>query len=238
MQPPSPPSLAPARAIADAARTMNQHQTLDEALQTIVDVARDSVPGFDHVGISSLHRDGTVETMAYSGDLVPQLDDMQYSISEGPCVDTLHGNRVVSASHIRHDQRWPRYVPQAVGLGLRSQLAVQLYLSDEGTLGGINFYSTISDEVTAEAEVLADLFASHAAIALGHAQQREHFNAALRSRKVIGQAIGIVSERYDIDEHRSFAFLVRASSHGHVKLHDVAQELVDERNAAGRTLQE
>ena len=74
------------------------------------------------------------------------LDDLQYSLGEGPCVETLRAADIVVAPHIRHDQRWPRFVPAAVEMGLRSQLAVRLYLDGEGTLGGINLYSTISDE--------------------------------------------------------------------------------------------
>jgi len=37
-------------------------------------------------------------------------------------------------------------------------------------------------------------------------------------------------ERYSIDEDRAFQFLVRASSHGNIKLRDVAAELVRQRN--------
>ena len=119
---------------------------------------------------------------------------------------------------------------QALELGLRSQLAVKLYL-DHDTLGGINFYSTLHDEVHADARELAQLFATHAAIALGHAQEREDFSEALRSRRAIGQAIGLLMERFDMTEDRSFGFLVRASSHRNIKLRLVAQELVDESNA-------
>jgi GAF domain-containing protein len=217
-------------AITTAARTINHQPSLKHTLQTIVEVARDSVPGFDQVGISSLFSDGRIVTEAYSGELVPRLDEVQYSLGEGPCVDTLRGSEVVAVPCIRHEQRWPRYVPQAVELGIRSQLAVRLYLDEEGTLGGINFYSTTSDDVDPDAEALARLFGAHAAIALGHVQEREHLNEALHSRKVIGQAIGILMERYQMDEDRAFAFLVRASSHGNVKLRQVAQELVDECN--------
>ena len=82
-----------------------------------------------------------------------------------------------------------------------------------------------------DAQALTRLFATHAAIALGHANERENLNEGLQTRKVIGQAIGILMERYKIDEDRAFAFLVRASSHGNIKLRAIAQELVDERNA-------
>ncbi len=217
------------QAIAVAARTINHHRSLEETLQAIVETAGRSVPAFDHVGISTHRKNGEVKTRAATGDLVYQLDALQYDLSEGPCVDTLR-ETVVVAPRLRHDQRWPRYVPRAAEAGVQSQLAVKLYLDDEGTLGGINFYSTATDEVDEDSQTLAALFAAHAAIALGHAHQLEQLNHALHSRKVIGQALGILMERYQMDEDRAFAFLIRASSHGNIKLRQVAQELVDQAN--------
>lgn len=81
---------------------------------------------------------------------------------------------------------------------------------------------------------VAKLFATHAAITLGTARERDSLDEALRLRGMIGQAIGIMKERYDMGEDRAFAFLVRASSHGNVKLRDVAQELVDQHHHQGR----
>lgn len=143
---------------------------------------------------------------------------------------TIEGADEVAAAHFRHDHRWPRYIPPAVKEGLRSQLAVRLFLDDHGTVGGLNLYSTISEEIDPEAEQVADLFATHAAIALGNARERDSLNQLLGSRKTIGQAIGIVMERYGINQDQAFAFLVRASSTSNIKLRDIAQALVDERN--------
>src|SRR4051794_36605250 len=57
------------------------------------------------------------------------------SLGEGPCLDALGSAHVVAVPRIRHDQRWPRYVPQVVQLGLRAQMAVKLGLDGNGTLG-------------------------------------------------------------------------------------------------------
>lgn len=219
-------------AVAAAARSIKRTQSVDETLLAIAEVARHSVPGFDQVGISTICRSGEGRTRAATGDLVLHLDHMQYSLGEGPCVDTLRESPVVSVPDMKQEQRWPRYVPAAVEAGLRSQLAVRLYLDDEGTLGGLNFYSTTSDEIHPEAEPTAELFAAHAAIALSHAHERETLNEALQSRKVIGQAMGILMERYEMNEDRAFAFLVRASSHSNIKLRDIAEALVSQRNGA------
>jgi GAF domain-containing protein len=224
--------LAPtdyALSIAEAARTLYRTRSLDDTLQTIVEVACNSVPGFDHAGIATREKQGDVETRAFTGDLVLPLDEMQYTLREGPGSATLQGTEDISASSLRDEHRWPAYVPQARAVGIRSQLAVKLYLDDD-TLGGINFYSTISDEVSEDAQALARLFATHAAIALGHAQERETLTTGLKSRRVIGQAVGLLMERYQMSEDRAFAFLVRASSHRNIKLRAVAEELVCEAN--------
>jgi GAF domain-containing protein len=219
-----------AHAIATAARALYEGQTLEETLQRIVEVARDSVPGFDQVGVSTVDRRGTVTTRATAGELVRTLDAAQYGIREGPCVDTLNGAPIVVAPDLAQDERWPRWTPVAVEHGVRSQLAIKLYLDREGTLGGINFYSTTSPTVDPQAESIAELFATHAALALGNAREKETLNEALQTRQVIGQAIGIIMERYQISSDRAFEFLVRASSVGNLKLRDVAQELVSQRN--------
>ena len=217
-------------AIAEAARSINQPRTLQETLQSIAEVAAEAIPGMTDAGISTLDKKGNVSTQAASGELVWELDKLQYELGEGPCVDSLRHASVLVVPRIRHDQRWPRFVPAAVRAGLKSQIAVKLYLDDQGTVGGLNLYSTSDENIHPEAESLADLFAAHAAIALGHARDRENLNAALNSRKVIGQALGMVMERYDIPEDAAFAFLLRASQDSNIKLRDIAQELVDQRN--------
>jgi GAF domain-containing protein len=217
-------------ALTTAARGINRGTTLDETLTAIVEVAQAALPGFDEVGISLLDRMGAAQTKAATGKLVWTLDKLQYGLNEGPCVDSLHEQAIVEAPHIRNEQRWPRYVPRAVGEGLKAQLAVRLYLDDGGTLGGLNIYSTTSEDIDPEAVHMAELFAAHAAIALGHGRERQNLNEALHSRKVIGQALGLIMERYHLTEDRAFSFLVRASSHANVKLRDIAQAMVDQAN--------
>jgi len=218
-------------AITAAARRLDHPDgSVDAALASVALVARDSVPGFDLAGISTVDRHGHVVTRAATDPLVTRLDALQYSAGEGPCLDALGSARVVSVPRIRHEQRWSRYVPQVVRLGLRSQLAVRLELDDRGTLGGINLYSTTSDDIAPEAESIAELFAVHEAAVLGSVIKADQLNHAMYTRKVIGQAIGILMERYALDEHRAFSFLVRASQTGNVKVREIAQQLVDESN--------
>jgi GAF domain-containing protein len=223
-----------ASALARAARTIDRKQDLEESLDAIVHTARTSIPGFDHVGISIIDRHDRIHTKAATDQLVWDLDRVQYDLGEGPCVSAMRETPVVLVPHARTDRRWPRYMPEAVRAGLLSQLAVRLFLDDRGTMGGLNLYSTTQETLDPDAEGIADLFAAHAAIALGRAREIANLHEALHSRKLIGQAIGVLMERYGVDEDHAFSYLVRASSHDNVKLRDVAQHLVDEANAKPR----
>ena len=126
-------------------------------------------------------------------------------------------------------------MPRAVRLGLKSQLAVRLYLDDEGTLGGLNIYSTTSEDIDVDAETIAALFATHAAIALGNARELDTLQEALRTRKVIGQALGLLMAEYAVNEDAAFGLLVRTSSTTNVKLRDIAAAMVEQANARAGT---
>lgn len=217
------PSVA--AAITEAARTIHSPRSLEDTLDTIVQTVVLALPAFNHAGISITHRDGRIETMSGTDQLVWELDSLQYELGEGPCVDSIREHPVVLVERAHHEQRWPRYIPRAIQSGLRAQLGLRLY-SDGETLGGLNLYSTQSETIDPDSRELAELFATHAAIALGRARKEDQLNQAIATRKIIGQAIGIVMERYQLSEERAFQFLIRASQSGNVKLREVAQEIV------------
>jgi GAF domain-containing protein len=216
--------------LAEAARLIYSAPDLPTTLNTTVQAARLALPAIDHVGISITYRDGRVETVAATDQLVWDLDQLQYEFHEGPCLDAIQMSGIVEVNNLlAHQSRWPRFVPPAVAMGLRAQMGLPLYVDDK-TLGGLNLYSTESDRIDPRLREAAELFATHAALAMGHVRREENLNAALHTRKVIGQAIGIVMERYELDEHRAFQYLTQVSQHSNVKLRDVAVELVQQSN--------
>jgi GAF domain-containing protein len=233
-EPVSDQELRIAAALTEAAKLMHAPKTLEETLDAITQATLRTVPGFDHVGISTRHKDGTIVTRSGTDQLVWDLDELQYGLREGPCYDAITGDGVTAVEDARQDQRWPRYLPEAARRGLRAQLAVGLY-SDDDSLGGLNLYSTSSDTIAKDAVLIAELFASQAAIALGRSRHESQLNQALQTRRTIGQAVGIVMERYQLGEEQAFNFLIRASSTSNIKLRDVAAELVRSANGGTRT---
>jgi AmiR/NasT family two-component response regulator len=74
---------------------------------------------------------------------------------------------------------------------------------------------------------VADLLESHSELVINLTETIERLERALETRGVIGQAIGICIERYDITAEQAFQFLTRVSQDHNVKLRDVAARLVE-----------
>lgn len=215
-----------------AAAQMHAVGSTTETLETMVEVARSTVTGIDHVGVTLVHRDGRLETVAATGPLVIELDELQLALDEGPCVSTLRdGLPITLVEHARQEQRWSQYVPLAVQRGITAQLSVRLFV-DDGAVGVLNLYATRSETISDDTRRLAELFAAHAALAFGHTRRLTDLQGAIAHREIIDQAIGIVMERYDLCSDRAFEYLIRVSSVSEVTLRDVALDLVERTNTA------
>jgi len=92
----------------------------------------------------------------------------------------------------------------------------------------LNLFNAEPEAFDEESEHVALLFASHAAIAMADAEQQDHLRQAIEFRDLIGQAKGILMERYKLTADQSFQVLTRASNRGNRKLRDVAVELAEQ----------
>ena len=197
-------------------------------LDSIIDVAGQLIPG-THVGICIADSTGILTTLAGTDPLVFALDDMQYALDEGPSLTAVREGHTVIIDDAESEHRWSRFMPYAVNLGLRSQLAVPIYVEDQA-LGGLNLYSTTHTHLDADRLAHARVFAAQAAIALSQSRRENHLVAALQSSRTIGKAIGLTMERFDLDDQEAFARLVRLSQKSNIKLRDIAAYLVKQSN--------
>jgi hypothetical protein len=123
------------------------------------------------------------------------------------------------------EERWPDFVARATDYAVGSMLSLQLFVRGDD-LGVLNLFSSQPNGFDDESEHVGLLFASHAAIAMSGAQEKEQLRSAIEFRDLIGQAKGILMERYKISSDRAFQVLTRASQTRNRKLHDIAFELV------------
>ena len=204
---------------------------LDHTLRQIVQAAVEVLPQVDRASITVRHDDGRLETAQPSDDELLHLDTAQYDLREGPCYAAATDEVHVIAPDLAADDRFPRYAAVALTQGVHAQAGLRLFDSPRSQ-GALNLYST---QVGAFADLrdLGDLFVHQAGTAIAYAQEVDDLRRALEARRTIGQAIGILMERYELTDERAFAFLTRLSSHRNVKLRNVAQEVVEETQQRG-----
>ena len=100
-------------------------------------------------------------------------------------------------------------------------------------IGVLSLFNTQPNAFSADDEAIAHILARHASVAVASARDDETMAAAVDARKLVGQAMGILMERFDLDETRAFEILKRYSQQHNTKLRDVAQELIDTRKLRG-----
>lgn len=216
-----------ARIMSGLALDLQSENDREATLAAIVRSAVATVPGTSWAGIS-LIRGSRITAEATTHDLVREVDRLQADLGEGPCIHAIRHNHTVRIDDLAdEDQRWPRFADKAADRGVRSLLAFQLFVRAE-TLGALNLYGDAPAAFTGDAEIIGDVFASHAAVALAEAIQDHQLTEALRSRDIIGQAKGILMLRHRLTGQQAFNLLVRASQAANMKLVNVADWLVND----------
>jgi hypothetical protein len=230
-------------ALRKAAQTLLERQSIRDLQQTlseIVAAAVDTVPGATAGGIY-VSEDGIVDTRNPTSRGISDLDRLQGELNEGPSITAIESpteDGVVIARDLGTSDgaTWPRFAPAAVAKGYRSMLATQL--ATTGPMrASLNLYAAEPYVFDGEARLTAGLFGVQAAMLLHGSEQAAHLGRAVDSRDVIGQAKGILMERFVVAETEAFQMLVESSQSTNLKLVDVARWLVGEvsRRRARRT---
>lgn len=181
----------------------------------------------DEAGVTMIRGGGRLDTVAATADAVLRADELQQQLGEGPCLDD-GWDQTLRSGDLASEGRWPSWTSSLASLGFASLLAVSLS-SGGRRIGVVALYAKEARSFDEDDAAFAHLFSRHAAIALARAEQEANLHIALDARKLIGQAQGILMERFGIDEAQAFQVLKRYSQHHNLKLRRVAQLLVDTR---------
>ncbi|MCV7358968.1 GAF and ANTAR domain-containing protein [Mycolicibacterium fluoranthenivorans] len=195
-------------------------------LRDLIDSACEHVPGAQYVGITMAdHADG-ITTVAASHRYPALLDEIQQRYQEGPCVSAAWEHATICIRDLETDHRWPRYRHEVLSQSpIRSVMAFELF-ADGPTMGALNFYAERPHAFDQESVELGLVFATHISLAWAVVRRQEQFRSALASRDLIGQAKGMIMERYRVDAVHAFELLKRLSQISNSKVVDVAQALI------------
>ena len=206
---------------------------VDTALVAVTRVAVAVVDACDGASLT-MRRAGTPSVPAANDGWAVELDRLQFTEQEGPCLDCLREGSIMRVRDLLDDTRFPSYGPKAVELGARSTLSLPL-AADGRTVGALNLYSRRVDAFDTELLAIGELLAAHASLAVAAATAyfssrdlAEQMRQALESRAVIEQAKGALMATTGGSAEAAFASLVERSQRANVKLREVAQAVVDE----------
>jgi GAF domain-containing protein len=199
---------------------------VEETLEAVVQFAIHAA-NCTHAGVALAVRGGRAEVGAITDPVMEMLYRFQIETEQGPMLAALAGQTVV-VPDVTTDDRWPCWQPAAVSAGIGSALHVPMKVNDQ-TTGVLSLLSVKPNAFTVDDEAIAHILARHASVAVATARHEVSLARAVDARKLVGQAMGILMERYDLDGDQAFAVLRRYSQDTNTKLRDVAQQLIETR---------
>lgn len=213
------------RRIAELTRSFFTPASVEDTLRGVTAAATELIGSVDYADILIVEGAKHFRSHAATSELPVRLDEVQQRVGQGPCVDAARTDQVVRCDDFCVDPRWPAFSPSAVEAGVLSSLSFRLYTGSD-TIGALNLFARDAqafDDADAE---LGAVMATHAAVALYTANRTVQFTSALASRDVIGQAKGMLMERYGIDAVQAFELLRTLSQNENIPVATLAEQVV------------
>jgi hypothetical protein len=198
----------------------------DTVIAELAEHAAVEIPGADYAGVTVTRNAKHIDTPAATHKWPILLDEIQQRHREGPCLTAAWEEKIVHVADLETDRRFPLYRRDALAATpIRSIMAFQLFIAGE-TMGALNVYAEAPHAFGPDTRTIGMIFATHSSVAWNAARRDEQFKKALHSRDTIGQAKGMIMERYGVDAVQAFAVLRKLSQGANVPLIQIATELV------------
>lgn len=173
-------------------------------------------------------------TVAGSSPRAVELDGIEQSLGDGPCIKALREMSPVIIDDVSEDPRWPELNQKFKEHGVHSSLGVPLEISGDSR-AALNFFAAKPRAFNPDVYQKALGFAAaanntlHLSVRINAAQNRaEDLEAALESRTAINLACGVIMAQNRCSQAEAMDILTKVSSNRNRKLRDVATELIEQ----------
>lgn len=196
-----------------------------------------SVTGVTGAGLMLMSGDLPAGSVATTDGVSTVIEDLQFALGEGPCIDAYRTDRPVLEPDLAHPavSRWIAFTPPAVEAGVRAIFGFPLRVGS-ARLGALNLYSDrpgdLTDDQHADALVMAEVAAQALLIMQANAPpgalaaELEHGS---NFQNVVHQAAGMVAAQLEVSVAQA---LIRLRGHAFGQgrpLNDVAHDVVARR---------
>jgi GAF domain-containing protein len=218
---------AAAERFAQLALDLHDSGGMEETVGAVVQFALQALD-CSHAGVALIVSGGQLQIPAVTDPVVAEIYALQVGGGQGPLAESMREHSIVLVRDTASDDRWPKWAGKVLELGVRSVLDMPLTTA-AGTVGVLGLYSTRLDAFGPDDVAIAHILARHASVAVASARHEDNLAQAVDARKLVGQAMGILMERYNLDGDRAFAILRRYSQDTNTKLRTVALQLIETR---------
>jgi ANTAR domain/GAF domain len=214
--------------LAELVSSLERDETeIGAGLHELIDSGVRHVAGSQYAGITLAEKPRAVTNVMAAHRYPMVLDAIQNKYGEGPCLAVPWQHHIMHIDDLNVDERWPRYREHALEqTPIRSMLSFEL-LIDGSSMAALNFSADSPHAFTDDAVELGGVFATHIALAWSMMRRQDQFRSALASRDIIGQAKGVVMERFNLDTVAAFELLTRLSQQFNIRLTDIAARLIE-----------
>jgi hypothetical protein len=209
-----------------------------KSLSKLAELTVRQVPGCA-AAHATIWRDGELAAASASHPDPAELIDLELAAGPGPLAAAVHDGRPVSCRDALEEDRWPWWAAEALRLGLRSSVHL-VRQSGPGTLVLALFGvrpAVLDAAGVPMAETLArfgsTMFAN--SLAYGQAQRTAtQLKDSVAARAVTDQAKGILMHALGCDAEEALRYLRRESQRRHVKVTEVAAQVIATYGAGSR----
>jgi len=211
------------------------------SLSKLAEMSAWEVSGCSGANAAVWHDQELVSVAATHPDLA-DLAEMQIQAGHGPLIEAARTRVPVACPDTLEETRWPDYAEEALRRSIRC--SVHLVQDQAPTVLVLSLFGVRPHAVTLEASPMADALAAFGgamlanATAYGEAQLiASQFKDAVASRSIVDQAKGVLMHAVGCDADEALRRLRGESQRRHVKVTEVARQVVDAygRNSRSRS---
>jgi GAF domain-containing protein len=198
----------------------------DTVIAELAEHAAVEIPGAQYAGITVTRNKKQIDTPAATHRWPILLDEIQQRHREGPCLTAAWEEKTIHVADLETDQRFPLYRRDVLEqTPIRSIMSFQMFIAGE-TMGALNVYAERPNVFDQASRDMGLIFAAHSSVAWNATRREEQYKRALATRDIIGQAKGMIMERYGVDAVQAFEVLRKLSQDSNIPLAQVAAELI------------
>jgi GAF domain-containing protein len=204
----------------------------DTVIAELAEHAAAEIPGAEYAGVTVTRNAKQIDTPATTHKWPLLLDEIQQRHAEGPCLTAAWEEKIIHVADLTTDERFPLYARDALTeTPIRSVMAFQMWIAGE-QMGALNVYSETAHAFGPQTREIGLVFAAHSSVAWNAARRDEQFKRALTSRDVIGQAKGMLMERYGVNAIQAFDLLRKLSQDSNTPLIQIAADLIEKQQSS------